>query len=140
MLITTNPLAHTGLSASHEDGEIIVRGLPDLDFSDAPYVPPTNAIEAKLASLYEEVLNVKPIGTRHNFFEFGGNSILAARLVSRIRHVLQTDLALNVLFENPDIERLGKCISDAAHHSTAAAPAIRRVHRKLAKIKISNGE
>jgi amino acid adenylation domain-containing protein len=141
--MTGEPLAHTSPAVSSGHGKLNRYMLPAPSLSDmeVPYVPPANETQKKLALIYEEVLDVQPVGIRHNFFELGGNSILAARLVSRIRHVFQTDLALNLLFENPDIERLATYIPEAVAPRTATAtPTIARAHRKLATIKISGGE
>ena len=44
------------------------------------YIAPKTDLEVKLASIWEEVLNTKPIGIRDNFFELGGDSLLAIKL------------------------------------------------------------
>ena len=44
------------------------------------YIAPKTDLEVKLASIWEEVLNTKPIGVKDNFFELGGDSILAMNL------------------------------------------------------------
>lgn len=44
------------------------------------YIAPKSDLEIKLVSIWEEVLNTKPIGIKDNFFELGGDSILAMNL------------------------------------------------------------
>ena len=44
------------------------------------YIPPKTDLEVKLVSIWENVLNTKPIGITDNFFELGGDSILAMNL------------------------------------------------------------
>ncbi|MBO9730364.1 MAG: amino acid adenylation domain-containing protein [Chitinophaga sp.] len=49
------------------------------------YEGPRNPTEAKLVAIWEELLNVSPIGIHDNFFELGGDSIITIQLVSRAR-------------------------------------------------------
>jgi acyl carrier protein len=51
------------------------------------YVAPRNALEARLASIWEEVLPVAPIGVDDDFFSLGGDSLQAFSVISRVlRH------------------------------------------------------
>ena len=55
-------------------------GRPSLD---TVYVAPRNALEARLARIWEEVLRVAPIGIHDNFFDLGGDSLQAFSVISR---------------------------------------------------------
>jgi len=46
---------------------------------------PANDLERRLAAIWEQVLNVAPIGREQNFFELGGDSIVSIQMVSRAR-------------------------------------------------------
>ena len=48
--------------------------------SNEEYIAPKNEIQKKLVKVFENVLNVKPIGINDNFFELGGDSLLAMKL------------------------------------------------------------
>lgn len=48
--------------------------------SNEEYIAPQNEIQNKLVKVFENVLNVKPIGINDNFFELGGDSLLAMKL------------------------------------------------------------
>ncbi|MCP3774856.1 amino acid adenylation domain-containing protein [Paenibacillus sp. MZ04-78.2] len=74
------------------------------------YVPPGNEIEAKLASLWEEVLKIGGVGVTHNFFELGGNSIRGTGLVVRLQKELRVHVSLQDLFKFPTIEQLASVI------------------------------
>jgi non-ribosomal peptide synthetase component F len=87
------------------------------------FVAPRNAVEQLLAEIWAEALQVERVGVDDNFLELGGHSILATRLVSQIREILQFELPLRSLFENPTIAQLAQAIlSDAVRR-----PRIERI-------------
>ncbi|WNG58276.1 amino acid adenylation domain-containing protein [Archangium gephyra] len=69
-------------------------------------VPPRDELERQLANVWEEVLGVTPVGVTDSFFELGGQSLLAVRLVARLRERLGRMVPLAALFEGPTIEAL----------------------------------
>lgn len=70
------------------------------------HVEPRNPLELQLVETWEELLQVRPIGIRDNFFALGGHSLLAVRLMDRIHRVLGRKLPLSLLFSGATIERL----------------------------------
>jgi amino acid adenylation domain-containing protein len=98
-------------------GKINRRALPASDQAHLklpdPFMPPGDALELKLARLWEEVLAVKPIGIRDNFFELGGHSLLAIRLFARIEQVFGQTLPPASLFQASTIERLADLLRPA---------------------------
>jgi amino acid adenylation domain-containing protein len=74
------------------------------------YEAPRNEVEAKLASLCAELLNMDRVGIHDNFFELGGHSLLATQLVSRIRQDLDIDIPLRTIFEHPTVGEMGDTI------------------------------
>lgn len=71
-------------------------------FPDAP----GNHVELVLAKIWCEVLSVPRVGVHDNFFDLGGHSFLATRLVSRIRGELRIELPLRAIFADPTIAGL----------------------------------
>ncbi len=69
------------------------------------FVPPRDALEAKLKKAWESVLGVA-VGVRHDFFDLGGHSLLAAKLLARIEQDLGKKLTLTAILEAPTIERM----------------------------------
>lgn len=69
----------------------------------APMVAPRTPLEARLARLWSQVLRVEPPGVHDHFLDLGGDSMLAARLVSRIRDELRVELEQRSLFDAPTI-------------------------------------
>jgi thioesterase domain-containing protein/acyl carrier protein len=64
-------------------------------------------VELQLVQLWEEILNVHPVLIDDDFFELGGNSLVAVQLMARIRQVFQRDLPLAILFQSSTILKLG---------------------------------
>jgi acyl carrier protein len=89
-------------------GKLDRRRLPEPDWSQAAatrqFVAPQTAVEQKLADIWREILSVEQIGVLDDFFQLGGNSLLALRLVSRVRRAFSVELPLVTLFAAP---RLG---------------------------------
>lgn len=73
--------------------------------SESSYTAPKGETEKRLVKIWEEVLDVKPVGIHDNFFEIGGDSILSIRVVSKARKA-GISLAPNQLFEHPTISGL----------------------------------
>jgi amino acid adenylation domain-containing protein len=86
------------------------------------YVAPRDAVEERLAEIWEEVLGLEQIGVNDNFFELGGHSLLATQVISRMRDAFNTDLPLQSIFESPTIAGLASIINgDGAGQEAQAA-------------------
>ncbi|MCC6490662.1 MAG: amino acid adenylation domain-containing protein, partial [Candidatus Hydrogenedentes bacterium] len=66
--------------------------------------PPATEHEVALASIWSEVLEGQQIGRTDNFFDVGGNSLLAIHLMSRIEDAFQVQFPLRDLFEYPRLD------------------------------------
>lgn len=73
-------------------------------------VAPRDELERTLAGLWEEVLNIRPIGVTDNFFELGGHSLLAVRLFALIDKRLGKRLPLAALFRGATVEGLAELV------------------------------
>ncbi len=74
--------------------------------TDDTLVLPRSPIEADIAAMWSEVLDIEPIGIHDNFFDIGGDSLLVIRVVSRIRQAFQLDISPRLIFESPVLEDL----------------------------------
>ncbi|MGH7926537.1 MAG: thioesterase domain-containing protein, partial [Candidatus Binatia bacterium] len=72
--------------------------------------PPKTPQEHALCDAFTHVLNLPTIGTDDGFFELGGDSLLATRVVSRVRAVLGVELQVQTLFEAPTVAQLARRI------------------------------
>jgi amino acid adenylation domain-containing protein len=73
---------------------------------ESRYVAPRDAIELRLVQIWEELLRVRPIGVTDRFFEVGGHSLLALRLLVEVEQRLGRKVPLQALFEEPTIEHM----------------------------------
>lgn len=89
-------------------GKVNMQALPAPDpFSlskENEFVAPRNPIESDLVKIWESTLRLHPIGIRDDFFELGGNSLLAAQLFSTIERKYKVKLPLSTLFKASSIE------------------------------------
>ena len=74
------------------------------------FVPPRDALELQLTQMWEEILNIQPIGVKDNFFELGGHSLLAVRLVAQIRQRFGATFPLTSLFQEPTVEQVASVL------------------------------
>ncbi|BAY73763.1 amino acid adenylation domain-containing protein [Nostoc linckia NIES-25] len=81
-------------------------------------IAPRNFTELSLVKLWENLLNTSPIGVTDNFFNLGGHSFLAVRLMAQIQDRFGHNLSLSTLFENPTIEKLAAIVSQPFRESS----------------------
>jgi acyl carrier protein len=76
----------------------------------APYASPRNEVESNIANIWAEVLKQPRVGIHDNFFELGGHSLLGTQVISRIRHVMNIQIPLRLLFETPTVSGMSAMI------------------------------
>jgi len=115
------------------NGKLDRKTLPAPEYEPGEdYVGPRTGTEEVLAQLWAEVLKVKRVGVRDNFFDLGGHSLLATQLISRLKEVFPIDLKVRALFEAPTIEGVARRIDEsipAAEPVIDLVPTSRESHR-----------
>ena len=114
------------------NGKLDRRALPAPQgdaFASREYQPPQGEIESTLARLWCELLKLERVGRHDNFFELGGHSLLAVQLVSRIRKVLNVEVALSELFTHPELAALATRLEAAAPATLSQIPLLSRAGR-----------
>jgi amino acid adenylation domain-containing protein len=75
------------------------------------YRAPAGDAETQLAGVWAEVLGVERVGADDDFFDLGGHSILATRVIARLAELCGIDLPLRRIFANPRLEDLARHVS-----------------------------
>jgi amino acid adenylation domain-containing protein len=91
-------------------GKVDRQALPKPDanttLKEGDFVAPNSTTQYRLVQIWEELLNVHPIGIKDNFFYLGGHSLLAARLMDKIEQSFGKKISPATLFVGPTIEHL----------------------------------
>lgn len=93
-------------------------------------VPLASVTERRVAAAWSDLLGVAPIGRTDNFFDLGGNSLLAIQLASRLRKEFDVDLAIASLFESADLANLAGAV-DAALAERREAEEVGRLLEEI---------
>ncbi|MFE4977491.1 phosphopantetheine-binding protein, partial [Kitasatospora sp. NPDC056651] len=78
---------------------------PEPVSGEAVGVEPRTVVEEQVAEIWSELLGHES-GIHDNFFQSGGNSILAIRLTAQIQSVFEVDLPVRAIFEGPTIAEI----------------------------------
>ncbi|MEV8536217.1 amino acid adenylation domain-containing protein [Streptomyces sp. NPDC051211] len=115
------------------NGKVDRAALPEPQFTGVAYRAPRNANEEVLCRLFAEVLGVDRIGIDDDFFARNGHSLLATRLVNRIRAALGAEVRVRLVFDAPTVAEL-------ARHLTTTGPArpqLRRAETRPERVPLS---
>jgi acyl carrier protein len=70
------------------------------------FVAPRTPIESRLVQIWSEVLCIDQVGVNDNFFDLGGHSLTATRVVSQVIKTFQLDLPVKSLFDSPTVAEI----------------------------------
>ena len=97
------------------NGKLDTRALPAPEYQDTDhYRAPANAVEEILAGIYAQVLGVDRAGVDDSFFDLGGDSLSAMRVITAINKTLDAGLAVRTLFDAPTVAQLAPRIGESS--------------------------
>ncbi|WP_408632014.1 amino acid adenylation domain-containing protein [Mycobacterium shigaense] len=97
------------------NGKLDTRALPVPDYQQVQrYRAPSGPTEEIIAGIYARVLGVPRVGVDDSFFDLGGDSLAAVRLIATINKALGTTFAVRVLFEAPSVSSLSRQVGEWA--------------------------
>ncbi len=82
-----------------------------LEGTSPQYLAPRTDLEQGIVAIWSEVLGLKRVGVRDDFFELGGDSLMAGQVAVRLRLEFGVELPLHHLFEAPTVEAVAQTIS-----------------------------
>ncbi|KFF74858.1 hypothetical protein HX13_12795 [Chryseobacterium sp. P1-3] len=92
----------------------IKKALPEPEFTGSThYVAPENELQEKLCKVYGDVLGINPgmISIHDDFFRLGGNSIMAVKLISKIRQDLDLQVNIGMVFNHKTVASLSNVLA-----------------------------
>ncbi|MGV0042250.1 amino acid adenylation domain-containing protein, partial [Mycobacterium colombiense] len=100
------------------NGKLDTRALPAPEYSDADrYRAPVSGIEEILAGIYAQVLGVERVGVDDSFFDLGGDSLSAMRLIAAVNTALDAGVSVRTLFEASTVAQLAPRLGVGGVHS-----------------------
>ena len=96
------------------NGKVDRKALPEPDMSElqSQYVAPKTVVETGVCELCQEILGVEKVGLTDNFFQLGGHSLSATRLVANINKRFQSSIQLVDVFSCQAIKDIADLVSD----------------------------
>lgn len=92
-------------------GKIDRKALPDIESgeTDRTVVPPETPLQEQLCGLFREALSLEKVGINENFFELGGNSLMASGMLMKAK-LLELPLNYQDIFDHPTVMTLEELI------------------------------
>jgi len=120
--LSSNPPSRSSTTANHNPAPGLLPPLPQiLPLSRTGIQPPKENLRPRpfdyrreIIRVWRELLGAEEVVPESNFFELGGNSILAMQLISRLRKALGWEVPLRLAFEYPTLEGLGGALAAQA--------------------------
>ena len=108
------------------NGKIDRINLPEVSSArpllDTPFAPPDTDLAKALAHIWAEALGVTEVGLHDDFLELGGDSLRAARIVSRVARSLRLQLPMTALFHEPTVAGMARFIERSRLDADELAP------------------
>ncbi|EUA32310.1 thioester reductase domain protein [Mycobacterium intracellulare] len=112
------------------NGKLDKRALPAPEYQKrgGEYVAPSNPTEETIAGIFARVLGMERVSVDDSFFELGGDSLSAMRVIAEINTALDGALSVRTLFDSQSIRALSQRIASGADTENAAGPGFAAVH------------
>lgn len=105
LIVDDIPKGSTGKVRRNELAEEFAKRL------QGSFLAPRNHLEARVARIYAEVLEIERVGAEDNFFALGGDSLRAMQVLSRIRSLFSVNLSIATLFFNATVAQFAEQVS-----------------------------
>jgi thioesterase domain-containing protein len=113
--------------------------VPTSEKTVQEYVAPRDALELQIAGIWETAMGLKKVSIRDNFFDLGGRSLAAMRIVCQINRVYSVDFGLATLFSGNTIERLSDLVRKRLSDNTSSSLVAMQPRGSAAPLFIIHG-
>ncbi len=117
-------------------GKLDRKALPRPALSAREFRAPSTPVEEIVAGVFAEVLGVERVGADDDFFDLGGNSLVATQLVARLTAALDARVSVRALFDTPRVADLAAGIVPGSGDS-ARAPLVRAVRPEIVPLSLA---
>jgi amino acid adenylation domain-containing protein len=101
-----------------DTGKVDRRSLPVPDDSrpalESSYCPPRNLVQAMMKEVWETILNIRPIGIHDSYFDLGGDSLAAEKILSWVQEQFAKTFYPGILVTAPTVDKLTDLVMGAA--------------------------
>lgn len=116
--------------------EVLTSAQPDAEARNEAATEIDHELERVICEIWQEILDVSKVEVRHNFFDAGGNSLLAVRMREHLHQATSNKIALTDVFRFPTVRSLAAhIVANRVHHghkvARSRADVRREVHRRL---------
>ena len=87
--------------------------LPDFTVQTSEYIAPETYTEKKLATIWQSLLHIEQVGKTDDFFELGGDSLLAITMLNEIADAFHSEISMKDIMEHTTLEQLAQCVENA---------------------------
>jgi amino acid adenylation domain-containing protein len=104
------------------NGKIDRQALPVPQITAAPQTPPQNHLEQQLVQIWQACLGLESVGVEDNFFDLGGHSLMALKMIAQIERQTGLIFGLNQLFQLPTIREIAQTIGQTTLSQSQLIP------------------
>ena len=120
----------------NSNGKVDRKQLADPINIETEFVPPSTETQKKIAAIWQDILGVERIGLRDNFFDLGGHSLNAVRILSRVSREFKTNIKLSGVFNYPELEAFCHMVERSLKFDESEIPQV----PEASHYPLSNGQ
>lgn len=98
------------------------------------YQAPESDVEKTIAKVWQQVLHLEKVGIHDNFFDLGGHSLLVVQVNNKLQEILNRDLSIVEIFQNPTIKALAQYLSQKSEARTSLEKMRDRANKQIEAI------
>ncbi len=94
-------------------GKVDRAALPEPVYAAREYIAPRTVTETLVADIYAEVLGIERVGAADDFFDVGGNSLTATRVIAHVNAAFGTAIPVRAVFDAPTVADLAEVVESS---------------------------